>query len=66
MSRLIRKVVFKDKKTGKVLKTFTYPDEKLLGKFFWEKIKLEELSKLLKTRDMSEYDVIMSESVSDL
>ncbi len=66
MVRFIRKVVYKEKRTGKVLKTYTYPNDKLHSKFFWEKMKLEELSKLLKARDLAVEDVIMSESVSDL
>jgi hypothetical protein len=57
MSRQINTVIYTEKSTGKLLKRFDYPANKIPGKFFWEKMKLEELTKLLKARDMKDFEV---------
>ena len=57
------KVFFREKSTKRLLRTFEYPSGKILGKFFWEKIKQEELTKLLRARDLAVEDVIGSEII---
>ena len=57
-------LVIKARKTGKVLKRFEYPSKKIIGKFFWEKIKQEEVTKYLKAHDMVAEDVILSEKIT--
>lgn len=54
-------VIYKDKATKRVLKRFDYPKDKIKSKFFWEKIKLEELARLTKGRMIDPEDVIMSD-----
>jgi hypothetical protein len=54
-------VVYTDKVSGKVLKTFTYPIAKGLTRFFWEKLKQEQLKKLCRHRDIEEGSVIVTE-----
>lgn len=57
-------LVIKSKKNRSVLKRFEYPSRLIPNKFYWEKIKEEELTKLLKSRDLSVNDVIMAEEIT--
>ena len=50
-------VVFTNSRTQQVLRRFDYPAHALPNKFYWEKVKAEELSKLLKKLDLTEKDV---------
>ncbi len=61
MDKLYYTVIFKDKVTKKILKKFDYPASKIRSKFFWEKMKLEELQKLTKSRMIDSEDIIMSD-----
>lgn len=57
----INKVIFTDKETKKVLRIFEYPKDKIISKFFWEKMKLEEHKRLCKARDLEPETVIMTD-----
>lgn len=54
-------VLFLDRKTRKLLRRFDYPKNKLISKFFWEKMKAEELQKLTKSRMLELQDVIVQD-----
>lgn len=54
-------VLFLDKKTRGVLRKFDYPASKIRSKFFWEKMKAEELDKLTRSRMIEREDVIVSD-----
>ncbi|HEY0751934.1 MAG TPA: hypothetical protein VGD26_12305 [Chitinophagaceae bacterium] len=41
-------VLFLDHETGKLLKRFEYPANKIHNQYFWEKLKQDELAKLTK------------------
>ncbi len=50
-------------KDGKVLRKWEVPGAGLPNKYFWEREKAMELSKFLRTADLTEKDVIVSEIV---
>jgi hypothetical protein len=50
-------VLFLDSKTKKVLRKFDYPAAKIRSRFFWEKMKAEELSKLTRSRMLEPWEV---------
>jgi hypothetical protein len=58
-----RIVVFKDRRSKQVLKKFEYPESKILNEYFWKKIRMEELTKLLKANDIMAEDVLTVEHI---
>lgn len=52
-------VLFLDKSTKQTLKRFDYPASKIISKFFWEKMKAQELDKLTRSRMIDSQDVIV-------
>jgi hypothetical protein len=57
----VNTVIFTKKGTGLVLKRFDYPTDKIPNKYYWEKIKQEELTKLLRARDLEPHEVKVSD-----
>lgn len=57
----IYSVLFLDRKTRKILKKFDYPASKVISKFFWEKLKAQELDKLTRSRMLEGQDVIVQD-----
>ena len=55
-------VLFLDRKTRKVLRKFDYPAKEIPNKFFWEKIKAEQLNFVTKRHDMLAQDVIVQDN----
>jgi hypothetical protein len=60
----IYSVFFSDRTSGKLLKRFDIPATQVHSRFLWEKIKAEELKKLLRSRDLDESTVKMTEHFS--
>ena len=54
-------VLFLDRKTRKLLKKFDYPVDKIRSRFFWEKMKMQELAKLTKSHMLENEDVIVQD-----
>ena len=61
----IYSVLFLDRKTRRVIKRFDYPKDKILNKFFWEKLKATELQKLTKRLLVDPEDIVVRDITSD-
>lgn len=57
--RELYKVSFFERETGKLLKHFEYPVARVQNKYFWEKIKQEELQKLTKRLLVEPFDILV-------